>query len=134
MIFTTIARCLCQFNSTVNPMVYATTVPDFKTTLWKILRLKKGKPNFTSTEMSTSTAGNTGNKDKTSSVFTSRNNKERSNFDITFSIAPNPCLNQSLSLVVSTSFKKIPVNFILFYLTKLIITTLIHKERKKNIW
>ena len=46
-------------------MVYATTVPDFKTTLWKILRLKEGKPNFVSTEMSASTTGNTGNKDKT---------------------------------------------------------------------
>ena len=44
-------------------MVYATTVPDFKKTLWKILRLNKNKPEFSKATTSTTA---TGNKDKTS--------------------------------------------------------------------
>ena len=35
--FTAIARLLVQCNSSVNPMVYASTVPEFKYTLRKML-------------------------------------------------------------------------------------------------
>ena len=36
LIFTVISRLLVQFNSSVNPIVYATTIPDFKKTMNKI--------------------------------------------------------------------------------------------------
>ena len=36
-----IAHLLIQFNSSVNPIVYATTVPEFKNTIRKLL-YKKG--------------------------------------------------------------------------------------------
>lgn len=39
VLFTAIARLLLQFNSTVNPMVYATTVPGFKETIQKPFKL-----------------------------------------------------------------------------------------------
>ena len=34
--FTVIARLLVQLNSSVNPIVYATTIPEFKTTIHKL--------------------------------------------------------------------------------------------------
>ena len=51
-------------------MVYATTVPDFKKTLWKIFRLNKNENKFAKDETTTMTKMTstmaTGNKDKTS--------------------------------------------------------------------
>ena len=38
LFFTTIARLLVTVNSSLNPMVYATTIPNFKKTLRKIKR------------------------------------------------------------------------------------------------
>ena len=42
MLFTAIARLLVTFNSSVNPWVYATTVPDFKKTVRRLVRRKTG--------------------------------------------------------------------------------------------
>ena len=36
MLFTFTARLLVQFNSSINPIVYATTVPEFRKTIRKL--------------------------------------------------------------------------------------------------
>ena len=43
LMFTVVARLLLQFNSSVNPIVYATTVPEFRTTINQLLRCGSGK-------------------------------------------------------------------------------------------
>ena len=49
--FTVIARFLVQMNSVVNPIVYATTIPEFKKTIRNLLdknwRKKKMEENYT---------------------------------------------------------------------------------------
>ena len=38
LMFTVVARLLLQFNSSVNPIVYATTVPEFSATIHQLLQ------------------------------------------------------------------------------------------------
>ena len=40
LLFTSISRLLVEFNSSINPIVYATTVPEFR----KIIRKLRGVP------------------------------------------------------------------------------------------
>ena len=41
--FTVIARLLSQFNSSVNPIVYATIIPEFRTTIKRLLQCGRNK-------------------------------------------------------------------------------------------
>ena len=43
LMFTVIARLLLQFNSSVNPIVYATTVPEFRTIIQRLLPCGRNK-------------------------------------------------------------------------------------------
>ena len=44
--FTVLARLLVQLNSGVNPIVYATTIPEFKKTAHKLLNKYKKNQSF----------------------------------------------------------------------------------------
>lgn len=44
--FTVLARLLVQLNSAVNPVVYATTIPEFKKTIHKLLNKHKKNQSF----------------------------------------------------------------------------------------
>jgi len=68
VLFTAVARLLVTFNSSVNPWVYATTVPDFKKTVRRLVLRKTGLKLFSTTEQSGEGFSSKSHSRKTSTV------------------------------------------------------------------
>ena len=62
LFFTAIARLLVTVNSSLNPMVYATTIPNFKKTLRKIRRHQYKNDNTTDRSITQDQIGFNANK------------------------------------------------------------------------
>ena len=65
LIFTVITRLLVQFNSSINPIVYATTVPEFKKTICKL----RGKDEETDSYLTQTQKSNNQPKSSTTQNF-----------------------------------------------------------------